>query len=247
MTFEPQNDLERSLVRAMGDASWIPQFYRDLADGELFLILDEAPPGRSESVVLQPGQTLSVMAGRSDGREFIPVYSSLPRLEAAAPEGAGYIALDTIGALQMIGGAEVILNPGSEYAKEITPGEVAMLVDGSMWTLTRQMQLAGPTLMQIGQPARYPTELAEILKRLFARYEEVQRGWIAAVGSIERNVRPHIVLFLEMSEPSYDVFADIGIVAELNPVQDPPFEVMPFTTTRSFAGLLQNIPPFYRR
>jgi len=246
MTFEPQNDLERSLVRATGDASWIPQFYRDLANGELFLILNDAPPTRSE-VVLQPGQTLSVMAGRSDGREFIPAFSSLPRLEAAAPEGAGYVAMEAIEALRMIGSAEVILNPGSEYGKAISPSEIAMLVDGSMWMLTRQMEVTGPTHVEIGPPARYPTELAEILKRLFARYEEVQRGWIATVGSMMRNVRPHIVLFLEMSEQSFDVIADIGIVAELNPVQDPPFEVMPFTRTRSLAGLFQNIPPFYRR
>jgi hypothetical protein len=47
MSFEPQNALESSLMKAAGDPAHRPQFYRDLLESQIYLI--QPIPADSES------------------------------------------------------------------------------------------------------------------------------------------------------------------------------------------------------
>lgn len=54
MTFEPQNELERSLVRASSDPAHRPQFYRLLAESDLFVIQEGVPPPATHQRITLP-------------------------------------------------------------------------------------------------------------------------------------------------------------------------------------------------
>ncbi|MGQ9778591.1 MAG: hypothetical protein ACUVRM_01765 [Bacillota bacterium] len=53
MAFEPQNNLERFLMRAAVDPAYHPQFYRDFVESDIFIIEYGPPPARAGRKVLE--------------------------------------------------------------------------------------------------------------------------------------------------------------------------------------------------
>src|SRR5580765_5542602 len=133
MSFEPQNKLERSLVQASSDAAFRPQFYKDLAEADLYIIEEGTLPKSHGKKVIQEGQTLKIRHVEWNGKNFIPIFSSLPRLQAALTGEAGYVCLNAIDLMTITRGAELVLNPGSDFGKEFTVDEIASLIDGTIW------------------------------------------------------------------------------------------------------------------
>ena len=59
MSFEPQNDLERSLVKADDDPAHRPQFSRDLVQADLFVVQQgESPPELEQPAQWQAGSSI---------------------------------------------------------------------------------------------------------------------------------------------------------------------------------------------
>jgi SseB protein N-terminal domain len=121
--FEPQNDLERSLIAATTDPAARPQFYRDLVASDLFVVQEPDTPS---------GQ-LNIRPLEVNGNDCLPVFSSLPRLQAFIDQEVSYIAMNARDFMQITRGARLLLNAGSDYGKELLPEEIASILDGSIW------------------------------------------------------------------------------------------------------------------
>ena len=84
--FEPENDLERSLVRVANDPAYWPDFLLSMFNGQAFVPVEVdgelpqvAPDGR---VTIPPGTKLVLRTVRAVGQEYVPFFSALSRAKA---------------------------------------------------------------------------------------------------------------------------------------------------------------------
>ena len=247
MAFEPQNDLERSLLRAASDPAHRPQFYRDFAASQIFVINHGEPLAGEGETTLQQDQSLRLQAVELNGKPHLPIFSSLPRLQAVLQAQASYIALNALEFLQIIRGADLVLNPGSDYGKEFTAAEVESILEGTIGCPTESYVAQKDTQVMIGQPASYPTELVEALKRLFAGRKEVKRAWLAHFFNPEHDEKPHTLVALEVTGGWDEIAADVGIVVQETRVPDPPVDLLQVTGRGGVEDYFKGTEPFYAR
>src|SRR5262249_42537392 len=156
---------ERSLMQATSDPAHRPQFYRDLAAADLFFIHEGPLPGNNGQIVLKEGSSLKIRHIEWKGKPFIPVFSSPVRLQAVVQSEASYLALNALEFMSITRGAELFLNPGSEFCKEFTRAEIDSLLDGSIWKPSERYVAEKDTTVMIGQPPNYPKQLVDTLTR----------------------------------------------------------------------------------
>ena len=83
---------------------------------------------RVEEFSLAPGGKLNLVPGMKDGAQYLPVFSSPPRMQEYVSRRANISASTAATLLELTRGAPVILNPASEYGKELRPTK-----SGSCW------------------------------------------------------------------------------------------------------------------
>jgi hypothetical protein len=249
MSFDPQNPLEASLVRASADPAHRPQFYRDLLDADIFIIqpAPAEPRDGAGRAVVPEGESIGIAAMEREGKPRLPIFSSLPRLQAALTGPASYLRLGARAFLEMTAGADLVLNPGSEYGKEITAAEAAAMVDGSIWRPTESYVAERETQVMLGQPARYPDALVQALTRLFRTRPQVERAWLAHFHNPARPEPPHTLIGVELSGDPGEVFGEAGVVAGNVPVPDPPVDFIRFADDGGIGNYFKETQPFYVR
>jgi hypothetical protein len=99
----------------------------------------------------------------------------------------------------------------------------------------------------IGQPANYPTELAEALRRLFSKKPAVRRAWLAHFHNPAREEKPHTLLGVEMAGNWDEVSADAGSVIEAVQVPDPPVDMIQVSDKDELGDYFRKTRPFYQR
>jgi hypothetical protein len=246
MAFEPQNELERSLMRASSDPAHRPQFYRDFAASQIFVV-NHGEPLPSGRTTLEEGHSLKLQAIELNGKPYLPIFSSLPRLQATLQTQVSYIALNALEFLEITRGADLVLNPGSDYGKEFTAAEVESILDGSIGRPDETYVAEKATEVLIGQPSNYPTELVEALKRLFAGRKDVKRAWLAHFCNPSRDEKPHTLVALEVTGDWDAIARDVGIVVQDTPLPDPPVDLLQITGRSGVEDYFKGIEPFYAR
>lgn len=250
MSFEPENDLERSLISASGNPGFAPQFYRDFSAADLYIIQHgEPPPSAPGPKTIREGEALRIRTIEHKGTPHIPVFSSLTRLQAALSAEAAYIRIKATDLLAATKGSPLLLNPGSDYGKEITACEAASIADGSIWKPGETVVAQKNTEVMIGPPANYPAELAEALRQFFGHRKDVKRAWLAHFFNPATDTKSHTLIAIETSGNFAELSAQIGMVAQNMSIPDPPLDVAQITG--SGEGLegyfLTQSKPFYQR
>src|SRR5215813_13631485 len=119
MPFFAENDLEQALVKASHDPAAAPDFYRLLLDSELLVLgTVDGQEQATDEFDVAPGGRVNLVTGIKDGARFLPVFSSLTRMQAYVQEESKYLRVNGRALLDLTRGAPVVLNPGSEYGKE---------------------------------------------------------------------------------------------------------------------------------
>lgn len=248
MTFEPQNELERSLIKAADDPAHRPQFYKDFVKSDIFIIQYGVRPEKQGRTVLQEGYQLKIQNIDVDGRPHIPIFSSLMRLQAVLREEAGYIALNALEFLKLTQGAELILNPGSDYGKQFTKDEIAQILDGSIWKPQERYTVPKETQVMIGQPANYPEELVSALCSLFEKLKSVKKAYLAHFFNPERDEKAHALIGIEVDGNWDEVIAQAGLVSRDIKIPDPPIDFIQISGKGGVEDyFLNDCKPFYKR
>ena len=247
--FEPQNDLERSLMKAAADPAHRPQFYRDLAQSEVFVIQHGvAVPRKAGRVTLQQGMTLDIQNIQHEGRLYVPIFSSLLRLRAVIEEEVAYLGINAIDLFKATQGTALMLNPGSAYGKEITADEASRIADGTIGRSGESYVVETETQVMIGAPATVPTELIAALSRLFTTRWGVKRAWLAHFFNPAHDKAPHTLIALEVTADYETILADTGTVITSVTVPDPPVDVLRVTGREGIDQyFLKQAQPFYQR
>jgi len=245
--FEAVNDLERALVKAATDPAARPDFYRCILASQLYVSKEGESPRGYESVHLEKGTKLTFRMLTIDGKTYLPVFTSLPRLQVYIQQPSGYYAFETRDLLEITRGGDLFMNPGSAYGKYLLAPEIASILDGSIWKPKNSMRVDHETKISIGQPARYPKELVEALGRLFQRIPGVQSAYLAHYFNPETTVPPHTLIAIEADGEWDPISAATGIVINAVKIFDPPVDVIPLGKSGLESYFRKECQPFYRK
>jgi hypothetical protein len=211
--FEPVNDLEKSLMNAATSASARPQFLRDLLESDIYALNQKGDELQIQDHVLQKGAQLNLLSFERDGRTWLPIFTSLQRVEQYIPADSSYIQLKAKDFFEITRGAFVFLNPGFEYGKEFYPQEIEQMLDGSIFkpaqTYTTQMQ----TQVLIGQPAVYPHELVKTLSAYFEKNPNISKAYLAQYIDPSMDDKPHLLIGIDGKGDWQILIGDAGMIA----------------------------------
>jgi len=250
MTFEAQNALEQSLVKAASDPAYRPQLYKDFVQSDIFILQHgRRPPEKAGQVTLAEAATIQISNIEFNGKQYIPIFSSIPRMQAALTGEASYLGMNALEFLRITKGSALLLNPGSDYGKEISAEEAASIVDGSFWQAAKAHVVPEATQIMLGQPANYPTELVAALTGLFKKKRQVKRAWLAHAFIPGQDQKPHTLIAIDASDGFDEVLAEAGIVmAQDVNIPDPPVDFLPITGGRGIEEYFtKDTKPFYER
>jgi hypothetical protein len=187
MLFIAENDLEKALVAATKDPSAAPEFYRLLLESDLLVLgTMEGQEDTNQKVPLTPGGRLNLIPGQKDGFAFLPVFSSLPRMQEYLEQERKYLSINGRALLDLTRGAPVMLNPASEYGRELSPQQVQQLLD----------DFSGASPVRMGTTV-YPTELVEALRALFADRPDIENAWMIQGNFFDGTQRPLVGIALD--------------------------------------------------
>lgn len=133
MVLEPVNELERSLKEAVYDPARRMQFYNDLLQAEIYAITADEQPYELQDGVWQESAELSIQPWERGGIMWMPIYSSLKRLQKCTSTEVRHLRLKAVDFFEQTRGNYVVLNPFDELVKEFVPEEIERMLDGSIF------------------------------------------------------------------------------------------------------------------
>jgi hypothetical protein len=247
VSFEPENELEHALVAAATDRANAPRFYRALLDATL-LIIDEAPvAGAPARRTLEPGTQLTLRHVEIEGTPHVPVFTARSRLEAFISSEVTTLSVGGRDLLAILQAAHVILNPGADYGKRLVPGEIAALLDGSIFATHTTHVVPEAREVLLAQPADYPHHLTEALKPYLAGRKDVRAAYLARYHDPARDPEPHTLIGIDASADWDSLIR--GASAALDPVARPG-DVVDFVRIDDSGVsryLVEDTKPFYRK
>jgi len=225
MPFEPQNKLEETLIQAASNPSARPGFFKTLLESEIFVVQDDA-------------------AIEIDEISYQPIYSAPIR----AKSEANAVAAKAKEFLESTRGTDLILNPGSTYASTFSAEEIGDLLDGAIWLPKDEEVKERESQIMLGQPANYPMELVETLKRFFQRRDEVKRAWLGHIFDPLSDESAHSLVAIEVDDNWDEISSQTGTVASAVKIPDPPVDILQISGNGGIEDyFLNDVEPFYKR
>jgi hypothetical protein len=180
--FEPENDIERLLMRASAEPAERPGFARALIDAQIFVVLvsDGGPivPGPDGKVTIPVGTKLTLPNAMRGEERLIPFFTAPSRARIWFA-GDHIVAPDrTRDLFERYPDAPFLLNPGSDYGKEFTPDEVKRLLAGQFEDGPRTIVTEEPQQVLLGHPKEIPVVLIEALGRELGAVKTVEGAWL---------------------------------------------------------------------
>lgn len=197
MAFKPENELEAALVRAVQDPAAAAEFYRLLLETDL-LVLGTAE-GREEATEkfnLELGGRLNLVTGEHDGHKYLPVFSSIARMQEYIKDDSKYLSMNGRDLFETTRGAPLILNPASEYGKQLAPHEIAQMLDPGSAPRSEPM-------VKMGE-ADYPQDMVDTLTGVFRAHAGVKAAYMIRVTFADRAHEPHPLVGIEMEDGKED-------------------------------------------
>ncbi|MBW8707688.1 MAG: enhanced serine sensitivity protein SseB C-terminal domain-containing protein, partial [Alphaproteobacteria bacterium] len=111
----------------------------------------------------------------------------LPRMQEFVKTESKFLSIRGRDLLDITRGAPVILNPASEYGKELSAREVVQLLDGM-----------GAGIPQYSIEEEYPQALVETLASVFAARADVAAAWMVKVRFSDQGGERHPLVGIEM-------------------------------------------------
>ena len=209
----PENDLEIALRRSSSEAAYRPEFYNKLLSENVFILTDGSSLDNGAQT-LEQGSQVSILK-LTDGR--IPVFTAKERIfdKNVIKEKVTYLAMKGEDLFNLAKGASFILNPYSDYGKELFPAEVERLLNGTILEgRHEQITITKNTDVLIGQPANYPTEIVNSLTKLFEDRPAVKAAYLGWIHDPSSPQPPHLIIGLDMTdENAENIINECGFIA----------------------------------
>jgi tetratricopeptide (TPR) repeat protein len=128
----PENELEKSLMQAATNISAQKDFYQKLLWNQLYVLTGEQSVSEEGIQTLEKDTTVQFVT--FEGGQ-IPVFTSTNRIfdKGVIKEEVPYLSIKGQDLFGVAKGATFILNPYSDYGKELIPEEIENLMNGTIY------------------------------------------------------------------------------------------------------------------
>ncbi len=213
MNASTENKLEQLLRTAATEPAHRPEFYATLLDS-LVYILGFTDDGEDGHETLEAGRSISIQHWeRPDGVPVIPFFSSLAVVQESIDAEQSYIELPARALFEMTSGANLVLNPRSEFGKEFSPEEIAWLLEGRVGAPYSRRSIDANTNLILSEPSEPPAQLIDSLITLFLKHKNVNRAFLGLMHDPDVDEHPHLLIGIDAEGEIDRVFAEAGSVA----------------------------------
>ena len=209
----PENELEKSLIKASSDVSARSEFYTKLLWNELIVLTSGHNPSQEGRRTLEEDTKVQFVTFKNGQ---IPVFTATNRIfdKGIIKEQVPFMAIKGQDLFQLTKGATLVLNPYSDYGKELMPQEIENLLNGSIFQQTHQTEITKDTQVLIGQPATYPTQLVKALAQLFKEEPSVKSAYLASIKTDHTEQQPHLIIGIDAEGSMSSISGKAGALAE---------------------------------
>lgn len=252
MDFKPSNELEQVLSEAAKDPAVRPKFYQMLMGSELFVL---TPPSDNPAGprVLEADENVQMISWKKDGQDVIPIFTSLPLLESTIQSmgsgPVGYLAMRGKALFDVLGGGTIsaMLNPNCPAGKEFLVHEMRDMASGKFFETPAHVVPKQRRIL-LGQPAEYPHELMDVLKRYLVTQPQVEALYLAQMADPESGDPPHLIFGVKMQGTVDAVMGQLVTIARETLGPD---KMVDFTVVTGRSGSLNDYflktGPVYQR
>jgi hypothetical protein len=243
----PENELEKSLIRASSDIAARNEFYTKLLWNELVVLTNQHNESEAGRKTLEKDTNVQLVTFENGQ---IPVFTSTNRIfdKGVIKEEVPFMAMKGQDLFGFTKGATFILNPYSNYGKELVPQEIESLLNGSIFEKNNEMEIKENTEVLIGQPSKYPTELVKALSKLFIEEQTVNSAYLATIKMGKSEKMPHLIIAIDTEGNMSSVSGKAGALAEQIIGKN---EIIDFIKIEKNNGIsdyfINQIEPFYKR
>ena len=124
------------------------------------------------------------------GKSHVPIFTSKERVAALVKTETPFMAMNGGALFTMLRGADLVMNPGSEFGKLFIPSEVEAILDGSILQLGPTQNLGGQQVL-LSQPTEYPRHITDALAALFSKHPQVRSAYLAQAMFGKLDQTPH--------------------------------------------------------
>jgi hypothetical protein len=223
MDFVPSNDLDRALLAAHESPAGMPEFYRQLGEGELFLLIPYHPEfAEGDRFKLEEGMAFPFVMQRDNKGEVVLLFSSEERAQEGMRKGKvppnRYIVIDMdakeiLGVLGKMGMRALINKSCSTPQIAIPPDLMRDIASGEIF---RVSPLGDTVERRLGilAPEDYPTQLLEPLRLAMREHRNFRAAWIfkdsPEPGKESHSRRYQVLLY--MDPPDDVLYHDFQLV-----------------------------------
>lgn len=220
-------------------------FYRNLPHQKVFVITS----GNTQVTegTLEENSNVE-LATFPDGK--IPFFTALPRIfeKNVVKERVPYLELAAGDLFQLTKGATLVLNPFSDFGKELVPQEIEQLLDGSIFgDGIREVSMPKDTQVRVGQPAVLPVEMMEALSNNFAGRDDVNAAYIAMVDMPETGAPPRLLIAMSISGDRQTIFEETGRTAQQFLKKGESVDIMELSPENGISVYFNDQQPFFTK
>jgi hypothetical protein len=211
--FGNENRLETVLRKATTEAAYRPEFYKKLLSEKLVVLT--AKTNLPDGVQTLKKNTNVKIVSLQDGK--IPVFTSTEKIfdKGVIKEEVPFLEMRGEDLFNLAKGATFVLNPYSDYGKELLPNEIESMLNGTILNDShKKIVVEKETKIQIGQPAHYPTDIVNSLKILFASKPTVKKAYLGWIFNPSSGEPPHYIFAFDMEGNTQSITNEAGFIAK---------------------------------
>lgn len=247
-----ENKLEEILRLAADEPAHRPEFCEVLLASSIYVLghTGMTESDEEEEVNLEAGSNIQIQHWeKPDGSPVIPFFSSLEVLQKSIKSEDSYIALPARSLFEMTVGAELFLNPKSDYGKEFIAEEVQHLLSTGISQAPSQRVVEKETKVLLGQPSNYPAKMIDSLTQLFSKNSDVKAAYLALMHDTSVDEKPHLIVGVEAEGEVEKLMREAGNVAGDTGPEGEPVDL--YRVNQNDSGLSQyfitETKPFYEK
>jgi hypothetical protein len=240
------DNIEDLLKRASTEPGLRPHFYKSLLDSELIVLTNKLIEEHGIKIT-DKDTTLSIFAFE-DGK--IPVFTSTDRIfdRGIIKDKVSFYGMNGKALFEMTKGSILLLNPYSDYGKELLVAEIDNLLTGKMFKPDAVEKIKKSSKIRLGQPAEFPTEMVQSIKAYCSKRDEIELAYIAMMHRPETKEPPHLLVALKLNNNEEQILGEISQAVRPH-IKDGDFvDFMPLSIDKSgTSGYFYTIDPIYEK
>ncbi|HSH66153.1 MAG TPA: enhanced serine sensitivity protein SseB C-terminal domain-containing protein [Bacteroidia bacterium] len=246
-TFDNENLLETVLRKSTTEVAYRQEFYKRLLSDRL-VVLTTKMNAKEINENFGKEKKVNVLLLK-DGR--IPVFTSKGKIfdKGIIKQEVTFMEIKGKDLFTLSKGATFVLNPYSDYGKELLPNEIGDMLNGKLAVDNpAKIVTKKETKIQIGQPVNYPMGMVNALKTLFAEQPPVKNAFLGWISNPASGQPPHYIFALDVESDVQTIINEAGAVVKQF-LQ--PNEIVDFIQVDNNGGLSdyfqKKTSPFYVR